>query len=54
MEKVQLNITADSMKNYTSPKTKVVEMNVQGILCQSSLTEGFGMSGNEYGEDDWE
>lgn len=53
MEKKQ-NIAADSMKRYRSPQAKVVEMNLQGILCQSSLTEGFGMSGNSYDEDDWE
>ena len=28
----------DSKKAYKAPKAKVVEVNVQGMLCQTSLT----------------
>ena len=45
------------IKTYKAPQAKVVEVNVQGLLCQSQLgenTEKFGMSGNSYDEDAWE
>ncbi len=37
-----------------APQSKVVEVNVQGVLCQSVGTEKFGMSVNSYNDDDWE
>lgn len=47
----------DSKTAYKAPKAKVVEVNVQGVLCGSPYgesTEKFGMSSNSYNEDDWE
>lgn len=44
----------DSKKAYKAPQAKTIEVNVQGMLCQSTGTEKFSMSGNSYGEDDWE
>ena len=42
------------IKDYKTPQAKVIEVNVQGVLCQSGGTEKFGMSGNSYNEDDWD
>ena len=45
----------DSKKTYKAPKAKVVEVNVQGMLCQSNgNTENFTLGSNSYNEDDWE
>ena len=44
----------DSKKAYKAPQAKMVEANVQGMLCQSTGTEKFSMSGNSYDEDSWE
>ena len=43
-----------SKKTYKAPLAKVVEVNVQGVLCQSTGTEKFSMSGNSYDDDDFE
>ena len=46
----------DSKTTYKAPRVKVVEVNVQGVLCQS-VTGGFGVSNNtvERGDDsDWD
>ena len=46
------------IKDYKAPQAKVIEVKVQGMLCQSgqefSNTEKFGMSGSSYDEDAWE
>ena len=39
---------------YVSPKVKTVEIKAQAIICQSTDTEKFGMSGHSYNEYDWE
>lgn len=44
----------DSKMAYKAPQAKMIEANVQGLLCQSTETEKFSMSGNSYDEDDWE
>lgn len=44
----------DSKKTYKAPQAKVVKVNVQGVLCQSGLDGGFGVSNNgnvEKGDD---
>ena len=41
------------IKNYRAPQAKVVELYVQGVLCQSGDTEKFTLGDNRYGEDDW-
>ena len=41
------------IKDYKAPRAEVIEVNVQGVLCQSTgNTENFTL-GNNYGEDDW-
>ena len=45
------------IKDYKAPQAKVIEVNVQGVLCGSELgenTEKFGMSGYSYSDDDFE
>ena len=45
----------DSKKTYKAPKSKVVVVNVQCMLCQSNLDGSFGVSNNgnvEKGGDD--
>lgn len=37
---------------YVSPKAKVINVNVQGVLCQSGGTSPYGMGGS-HGDDDW-
>lgn len=44
----------DSKKAYEAPRAKVLEVNVQGVLCQSGGTEKFGMSGYSYDDADWD
>ncbi len=39
---------------YKAPQAKVFEVNAQGVLCGSTGTEKFGMSGNNYDDNDWE
>ena len=40
------------IKDYKAPRAEVIEVNVQGVLCQSGDTEKFTL-GNSYDEDDW-
>ena len=42
---------AESKKAYNAPRAKVIEVNVQNVLCQSGNTEYF-TPGHEY--NDWE
>lgn len=37
---------------YASPAVKVIVVENNEVLCAS--TEGYGISGQSYGEDDWE
>ena len=39
---------------YESPEIRIVEIAVEGIVCQSGGTEKFTTSSNNYGEDDFE
>ena len=39
-------VIIDSKKAYKAPKAKVVEVNVQGVLC-SSLDSTFGLSDSD-------
>ena len=41
------------IKDYKAPKAKVVEVNVQNVLCQTS-TEKFEMNSNSYEDSDWD
>ena len=46
-----------AIKDYKAPRTKVVEVKVQGILCgsENGQTEGFTVNrDNAINEDDWE
>ncbi len=38
---------------YESPEIRIVEIAVEGIVCQSGGTEKF-TTGNSYGEEDFE
>lgn len=38
--------------DYVSPEVKVIFVGNAEVLCAS--TEGYGVSGHSYGEDDWE
>ena len=40
------------IKEYKAPRAEVIEVNVQGVFCQSGDTEKFTL-GSNYGEDDW-
>lgn len=42
----------DKNKTYTSPKVKVIVVENNEVLCAS--TERYGVSGQGYGDDDWE
>lgn len=44
----------DLLTAYKAPRAKVIELNVQGILCQSGGTEEFGIGSNSYDDDDWD
>lgn len=44
----------DPKTAYKAPQAKVLEVNVQGVLCQSGGTEKFGMSGYSYDDADWD
>lgn len=44
----------ESKKSYCAPQAEVIEMGISEVLCGSVLNEGFDMSGNNYGRDDWE
>lgn len=44
----------DLLTAYKAPRAKVIELNVQGVLCQSGGTEKFGMGGYSYDDDDWD
>lgn len=39
--------------DYNSPSVKIVETGIRTIICTSGNTEGYGMSGYSYDEDDW-
>ncbi len=47
-----------SKKAYKTPQTKVVEVSIHGMLCQSGPygenTEKFTVGSNNYGDDDFE
>lgn len=42
----------DKNKTYASPKIKEIIIENTEVLCAS--TEGYGVSSQSYGEDDWE
>lgn len=44
----------DLLTAYKAPRAKVIELNVQGVLCQSGGTEEFGIGSNSYDDDDWD
>ena len=44
----------DPKTAYNAPQAKVLEVNVQGGLCQSGGTEKCGMSGYSYDDADWD
>lgn len=39
---------------YESPEVRIVEIAVEGIVCQSGGTEKFGTSNNNYDDDDFD
>lgn len=39
---------------YESPEIRIVEIAVEGIVCQSGGTEKFTTGNKSYGEDDFE
>ena len=39
---------------YESPEIRIVEIAVEGIVCQSGGTEKFGTSNNNYDDDDFD
>lgn len=54
--KKKLDITMDTKQTqlYESPEIRIVEIAVEGIVCQSGGTEKFTTGNKSYGEDDFE
>ena len=42
MKKEEMNIKGKAQSRYVSPSADVVDVNVQGFLCQSGDTEQYG------------
>ena len=44
------------IKDYKAPQAKVVEVNVQGVLCgsENGNTEKYTLGSNSYDESEWE
>ena len=53
MKKEEMNTKGNAQSRYVSPMAEVVDLNVQGVLCQSGENDNNIGDMNRYGINEW-